>query len=76
MAATRRSFIRDVRPRGQAGLTLPPAERQGFVISGADIVFRGFCPECAGRTPNSGPAAGADPRRYFCLAMIRSLILS
>jgi Fur family ferric uptake transcriptional regulator len=42
------SEIRDVRPRGEAGLRLPPAERHGFVVSAVDIVFRGLCPACAG----------------------------
>ena len=40
--------LRDVAPAGEAGLTLPPDQRYGFEVYGADITFRGLCPACAG----------------------------
>jgi Fur family ferric uptake transcriptional regulator len=42
--------IRDVRPDGESGLSLSVAERHGFVIRGVDIIFRGLCPRCTGKT--------------------------
>ncbi|GAB2706208.1 Fur family transcriptional regulator [Kitasatospora kifunensis] len=41
--------IRDVHPSGDPLAALPPAERFGFAVSGAEITYRGLCPEC--RTP-------------------------
>ena len=40
--------LRDVAPKGEAGLTLPPDEQHGFQVVGVDIMFRGLCPACAG----------------------------
>ncbi|MGD0256056.1 MAG: Fur family transcriptional regulator [Acidimicrobiales bacterium] len=40
--------LRDVAPKGEAGLTLPPDQRHGFQVVGVDIMFRGLCPACAG----------------------------
>ncbi|GAA2819984.1 Fur family transcriptional regulator [Kitasatospora paracochleata] len=39
--------IRDVHPQGDPLAALPAAERYGFVISGADITYRGLCPDCS-----------------------------
>jgi len=33
-----------------AGLRLPAHQRQGFTISGAEVIFRGLCAECAPAT--------------------------
>ncbi|MER8183631.1 Fur family transcriptional regulator [Kitasatospora sp. NPDC094015] len=41
--------IRDVHPQGDPLDALPAGERFGFVISGAEITYRGLCPDCAGR---------------------------
>ncbi len=38
--------IRDVHPQGDPIAALPANERFGFVISGAEITYRGFCPNC------------------------------
>ncbi|GAA0680248.1 hypothetical protein GCM10010193_37390 [Kitasatospora atroaurantiaca] len=43
--------IRDVHPQGDQLSALPAAERFGFVISSAEITYRGLCPDCAARTP-------------------------
>ena len=40
--------LRDVAPKGEAGLTLSPDEQHGFQVVGVDIMFRGLCPACAG----------------------------
>lgn len=53
--------IRDVQPRGEAGLTLPAAQRRGFKVSAVDIVFRGLCTGCAAK--GARPAAAARARR-------------
>ncbi|WP_441250333.1 Fur family transcriptional regulator [Kitasatospora sp. McL0602] len=39
--------IRDVHPQGDPIAALPANERFGFVISGAEITYRGLCPACA-----------------------------
>ncbi|MFJ1704361.1 Fur family transcriptional regulator [Kitasatospora sp. NPDC088346] len=38
--------IRDVHPQGDPLAALPATERFGFVISGAEITYRGLCPTC------------------------------
>ncbi|MFI6349619.1 Fur family transcriptional regulator [Streptomyces sp. NPDC050560] len=48
--------IRDVRPTGSPLADLPPAERFGFVVTAADITYRGLCPDCARQ-----PAAVPEP---------------
>jgi Fur family transcriptional regulator, stress-responsive regulator len=39
--------VRDVHPAGDPLADLPPAERFGFTVSGAEITYRGLCPDCA-----------------------------
>jgi Fur family transcriptional regulator, stress-responsive regulator len=39
--------IRDVHPQGDLIAALPAGERFGFVISGAEVTYRGLCPDCA-----------------------------
>ncbi|MEU3372854.1 Fur family transcriptional regulator [Streptomyces sp. NPDC006711] len=39
--------IRDVHPTGDPLAGLPPEERFGFTLSGADVTYRGLCPSCA-----------------------------
>jgi Fur family ferric uptake transcriptional regulator len=39
--------IRDVHPSADPVAALPSAERYGFTISGADVTYRGLCPDCA-----------------------------
>ncbi|MEU6233736.1 Fur family transcriptional regulator [Kitasatospora sp. NPDC047058] len=41
--------IRDVHPLGDPLAALPAAERFGFTVSGAEITYRGLCPDCANR---------------------------
>jgi Fe2+ or Zn2+ uptake regulation protein len=41
--------IRDVRPGGDPLRDLPQAERFGFVVSDAEVTYRGLCPACATR---------------------------
>lgn len=41
--------IRDVTCEGDPLDILPGGERRGFRVHGADIVYRGVCPGCAGR---------------------------
>ncbi|MFJ9518244.1 Fur family transcriptional regulator [Kitasatospora sp. NPDC101801] len=38
--------IRDVHPQGDLIAALPAGERFGFVISGAEVTYRGLCPDC------------------------------
>ncbi|MFD7902588.1 Fur family transcriptional regulator [Kitasatospora sp. NPDC059722] len=38
--------IRDVHPHGDPLAALPATERFGFVLSGAEITYRGLCPDC------------------------------
>jgi len=38
--------IRDVHPQGDPLAALPAAERFGFAVSGAEITYRGLCPDC------------------------------
>jgi Fe2+ or Zn2+ uptake regulation protein len=38
--------LRDVNPKGTAGVVLPPGEQHGFELLDMDIVFRGRCPDC------------------------------
>jgi len=37
----------DVRPRGERGLSIPEAERNGFSVRAVQVVFRGLCANCA-----------------------------
>ncbi|MFF8772691.1 Fur family transcriptional regulator [Kitasatospora sp. NPDC015120] len=39
--------IRDVHPQGDPLAALPDAERFGFTLSGAEITYRGLCPDCS-----------------------------
>ncbi|KQV23812.1 MULTISPECIES: Fur family transcriptional regulator [unclassified Kitasatospora] len=39
--------IRDVHPQGDLIAALPAGERFGFVISGAEVTYRGLCPDCS-----------------------------
>lgn len=38
--------LRDVHPRGDPLADLPAGERYGFTVSGAEITYRGVCPDC------------------------------
>ncbi|WP_431680364.1 Fur family transcriptional regulator [Kitasatospora sp. KL5] len=38
--------IRDVRPEGDPVAALPGTERFGFTVTGAEITYRGLCPDC------------------------------
>ncbi len=38
--------IRDVHPAGDPVAALPADERFGFAVSGAEITYRGLCPDC------------------------------
>jgi Fur family ferric uptake transcriptional regulator len=39
--------IVDVNPGRAAVATLPARERHGFVVRGAEVTYRGVCPDCA-----------------------------
>ncbi|WP_030274874.1 Fur family transcriptional regulator [Streptomyces sp. NRRL B-24484] len=39
--------VRDVRPEGDPMAALPSAERFGFTLTGAEITYRGLCPDCS-----------------------------
>jgi Fur family transcriptional regulator, stress-responsive regulator len=41
----------DVRPRGEHGLSVPEAERNGFAVREVQVIFRGLCAKCAARDP-------------------------
>ena len=43
--------IRDVRMTGDPLSALPEDERFGFVVSGAEVTYRGLCPSCAPGRP-------------------------
>ncbi|MFE2111515.1 Fur family transcriptional regulator [Kitasatospora sp. NPDC059463] len=43
--------IRDVHPQGDPLAALPDAERFGFTLSGAEITYRGLCPDCSAARP-------------------------
>ncbi|MER7706332.1 Fur family transcriptional regulator [Kitasatospora sp. NPDC097605] len=43
--------IRDVHPEGDPLAALPAAERFGFTLSGAEITYRGLCPDCSAARP-------------------------
>ena len=47
LVCERCGLIRDIHPAGQESLTLSPASRFGFELTGVDVVFRGVCPNCA-----------------------------
>jgi len=47
LLCTRCGTLRDVAPKGEAGLTVPPDQQHGFQVVGVDIMFRGLCPACA-----------------------------
>ncbi|MDH6116463.1 Fur family transcriptional regulator [Kitasatospora sp. GAS204B] len=42
--------IRDVHPSADPLAALPDAERFGFAVSGAEITYRGLCPDCRAAT--------------------------
>jgi Fe2+ or Zn2+ uptake regulation protein len=48
LPCTRCGTLRDVAPKGEAGLTLPPDQQHGFQVVAVDIMFWGLCPACAG----------------------------
>ncbi len=55
--------IRDVHPTGDPLADLPPKERFGFTVSGAEVTYRGLCPDCAaGRPHPARPTAGPEQR--------------
>jgi Fe2+ or Zn2+ uptake regulation protein len=45
--------VRDVYPRGR--LSLPKGERGGYRLVGQDVVFKGYCPRCAGAQARGRP---------------------
>jgi Fur family ferric uptake transcriptional regulator len=45
--------IVDVNPGRQAVAALPARERHGFVVRGAEVTYRGVCPDCAARSSTS-----------------------
>ncbi|AYG79769.1 Peroxide-responsive repressor PerR [Streptomyces hundungensis] len=47
LVCSRCGTIRDVHPTGDPLVDLPPGERFGFTLSGADVTYRGVCPACA-----------------------------
>jgi Fe2+ or Zn2+ uptake regulation protein len=53
--------VRDVH-LGLSGLELPPEHAQGYDVAGAEVVFRGLCPDCRRVAP--GPAASRT--RHEC----------
>ncbi|MDH6112713.1 Fe2+ or Zn2+ uptake regulation protein [Kitasatospora sp. MAP12-15] len=46
LICSRCGTIRDVHPAGDPLAALPTDERFGFVLSGAEITYRGLCPDC------------------------------
>ncbi|MFG2911726.1 Fur family transcriptional regulator [Kitasatospora sp. NPDC048298] len=38
--------IRDVHPQGDPLAALPATERFGFAVTGAEVTYRGLCPDC------------------------------
>jgi Fur family ferric uptake transcriptional regulator len=46
LVCSRCGTIRDVRPSGDPLADLPPAERFGFTVTGANLTYRGICPDC------------------------------
>lgn len=46
LICSRCGTIRDVHPAGDPLAALPSAERFGFAVSGAEITYRGLCPDC------------------------------
>ncbi|WP_035845596.1 Fur family transcriptional regulator [Kitasatospora azatica] len=46
LICSRCGTIRDVHPFGDPLSALPDAERFGFAVSGAEITYRGLCPDC------------------------------
>ncbi|MFG2976831.1 Fur family transcriptional regulator [Streptomyces sp. NPDC048331] len=52
-------LIRDVHPTGDPLADLPERERFGFTVSGAEVTYRGWCPDCApGTRPGASPVDG------------------
>ncbi|WP_030758920.1 MULTISPECIES: Fur family transcriptional regulator [unclassified Streptomyces] len=52
-------LIRDVHPTGDPLADLPERERFGFTVSGAEVTYRGLCPDCAqGAPPGASPVDG------------------
>jgi Fur family ferric uptake transcriptional regulator len=48
LICSRCGTIRDVHPTGDPLSALPDGERFGFAVSGAEITYRGLCPDCLG----------------------------
>ncbi|MFI9270469.1 Fur family transcriptional regulator [Kitasatospora sp. NPDC052896] len=46
LICSRCGTIRDVHPAGDPLAALPAEERFGFALSGAEITYRGVCPDC------------------------------
>ncbi|MEU6734480.1 Fur family transcriptional regulator [Streptomyces physcomitrii] len=46
LVCARCGTIRDVHPTGDPLATLPDGERFGFSLTGAEVTFRGVCPDC------------------------------
>jgi Fur family ferric uptake transcriptional regulator len=46
LVCSRCGTIRDVRPSGDPLADLPPTERFGFTVTGANLTYRGICPDC------------------------------
>ncbi|WP_175408145.1 Fur family transcriptional regulator [Streptomyces sp. TRM64462] len=38
--------VRDVHPGGDPLAALPDSERYGFAVTGAEVTYRGLCPDC------------------------------
>ena len=49
LVCTRCRAVRDVRCELD-GLRLPARQRQGFIVAGAEVIFRGLCAECSRAT--------------------------
>ncbi|MFB6810872.1 Fur family transcriptional regulator [Streptomyces sp. NPDC056387] len=47
LVCSRCGTIRDVHPAGDPLADLPPEERFGFLVSKAEVTYRGLCPSCA-----------------------------
>ncbi|MFE2147707.1 Fur family transcriptional regulator [Streptomyces sp. NPDC059456] len=47
LVCSRCGTIRDVHPTGDPLAGLPPEERFGFLVSKAEVTYRGLCPSCA-----------------------------
>jgi Fe2+ or Zn2+ uptake regulation protein len=56
LVCTRCGAMRDVHC-DPAGLRLPARQHQGFIISGAEVIFRGLCTKCSRATSRQKDAA-------------------